>query len=47
MNRDIYKRCRCCGQVLNQFEIEDNGELCDYCFNDMDTWKQFPFGGEI
>ena len=40
----LYNRCRKCGQILNDYEIEDNNGLCDFCYNDVNTWKEFPVG---
>lgn len=40
----LYKRCKICGQILTDFEIDDNRGLCDFCFNDMATWIEYPFG---
>jgi len=41
----LYQRCKNCGQILTEDEIWDNGGLCDYCFNEVNTWRETPFGG--
>jgi len=41
----LYQRCKYCGQILTDDEIWDNGGLCDYCFNEVNTWRETPFGG--
>jgi len=40
----MYKRCRVCGQVLTDFEIDNNTSLCDFCCDDVNAWKEFPVG---
>ena len=41
---EMYIRCRKCGQVLSDEEIDDNDGFCDFCYNDVNTWKEFPVG---
>ena len=43
----IYRRCKVCGQILTDFEIEDNDGLCDYCKNENMAWIICPFGENI
>jgi hypothetical protein len=31
-NEELYNRCKLCGQILTDIEIEDNEELCDFCY---------------
>ena len=30
--RDLYDRCKSCGQILTDLEIDDNDGYCDFCF---------------
>ena len=40
----LYERCKKCGQILTDLEIDDNDGFCDFCFNDVNTWIEFPVG---
>lgn len=42
----LYIRCKRCGQILTDLEIEDNNVLCNFCFDDINTWREIPFGEE-
>lgn len=40
----VYARCRQCGQILIDWEINNNGGYCNFCYDDVNTWIEFPVG---
>jgi len=40
----MYNRCRSCGQIISDMELEDNEGLCNYCMTQELIWKEYPFG---
>ena len=43
-NYSMYQRCLKCGQVLTDLEIEDNECYCDTCYEEINSWYEYPVG---
>jgi len=41
---ELYIRCKVCGQILTDWEIDNNNELCNFCYDDVNCWREFPVG---